>query len=94
MPEQDHDELFLQLVTDINRSDLRTNQKNAYKALLFDASPQVLELLKQLFDQDPAWVKRIYKNYLTKRKILRKDDHDAWQKVLEREYKSLKKFEV
>jgi hypothetical protein len=87
-------EVFYRLVNDINQSDLTQRQKNAFKILLFDAPPQALDLLTDLFDQDPMWVSTLYKNYLSKRELLHQDNHHAWEKLIQGEYKYLKKFEA
>lgn len=87
-------DLFINLVTHINRSDLKPAHKNVYKMLLFEASPQVLALLLELFEKNPDWVPAVYNNYLKKRNILRHENPEAWNKFFQQEYSELKRMEI
>lgn len=58
--------------------------------ILHQSTPQDVQNLRTLFEQDPRWVTHFYENYRAKCQAFRERSSDMWNRIIEKEVQEYK----
>ncbi len=85
---------FQKLKLILTESNLLQEEQNNLLVFLSLATDEELETTVKLFMEDPTLIEKINRNYKEKQKIIKANDSEKWQKIIEEEEKDLKEIEA
>ncbi len=85
---------FQKLKLILTESNLSEEEQNNLLVFLSLATDEELETTVKLFMEDPTLIEKINRNYKEKQKIIKANDSEKWQKIIEEEEKDLKEIEA
>ncbi len=85
---------FQKLKLILTESNLSEEEQNNLLVFLSLATDEELETTVKLFMEDPTLIEKINRNYKEKQKIIKANDSEKWQKIIEEEEKNLKEIEA
>ena len=83
---------LIQIQSLFEKSDLSSDEQNKFIRFLSGAHDEELSELVSLFEEDPFWIRKLYRNFEDKKRAWTEGGGESWQSIISEEISHLREM--